>query len=320
MVIKFQSKDKSIDDLSVDVTRVHIVAAAFGYESRALEFTDAYLKKCPRPVFAVANFSDLKEGEGRAKNDKFLAEQNINAINISSQQYEDFKGYVDEILSQSRTDKNKSITVYLDYSCMPRSWYCNLSVYLLKTLLPGDALQLWYTPGKYNKKAFSPSGIDDFDVFSGQASLSPVSRTHILGLGFESVRAQAILAVVDPEYLVCFYADPGVGEEYVERVINENSDLLNAAHHRIKLPLASFETAFTRLRGVTQEFRSSGDVILIPDGPKPLVLAASLVPLTVAQPGVTCLHVRRRSRKPEAALDVTPAAVPFGAELIVGGT
>lgn len=39
----------------------------------------------------------------------------------------------------------------------------------------------------------------------------------------------------------------------------------------------------------------SGQVIIIPDGPKPLIMAMSLIPDIVKKDGVTCLHISRNT-------------------------
>lgn len=303
-----QVRDKEALDLAI---------AAFGYESRASVFCSKLRAIRPKADFILVDYQDLRNGPGFEKNQAFLRAFGHPVVAVASIDYEIFVRNVSERIAEQRAKRPGRLTLHLDYSCMPRNWYCRLAVWLIDQLGANESLQLWYTPGEYSPKAFSPSGIDDFDVFSGQASVRAIRRTHIVGLGFEGTRTGAILSVVDPEYLICFYADPGVNPGYVDRVKAENSEILLSCQHQLKLSLEDFGQSFYRLRAVVQEFHEAGDVILIPDGPKPLVLAASLIPTTLEMPGVTCLHVRRKSREPEAALEVSGIGDPIGAELTV---
>jgi hypothetical protein len=63
---------------------------------------------------------------------------------------------------------------------------------------------------------------------------------------------------------------------------------------------------------MTREFSALGDVILVPDGPKPLVLAASLVPEFLCKPGIVSFHVRRRKTEHLSTVDVSAAGDIYG--------
>lgn len=289
----------------------HILIAAFGYESRAAEYTKKYSDQYPKGESALVSFSDYVTGDGRQSNDIFLQSQKLDSICICSNEYDRYVEFIDDKLKTLQASTNQ-ICIHVDYSCMPRSWYCSLIRHLTISLRIGDQIEAWYTPGHYNEKAFSPTGIEDFDVFDGIASLRPRARTHILGLGFESGRTQAIMSVIDPKFIVCYYAHPGVDETYSERVIEENKRILSVANRTASLPLSDIASAYCKLRSIVLDYEAIGDVILIPDGPKPLVLAASLIPMSIDKPGITCLHVRRRARDVTATYDVISAGAPIG--------
>src|SRR5262249_4156759 len=141
-----------------------------------------------------------------------------------------------------------------------------------------------YTPGKYQETSYPTAGTSDFRIFSGRPTLSAPSRTHFFGLGFDRIRSQAIWSVLDPHNLVCFYADPAAEPAYVARVKRDNREALNAAAYTFKVPMDDFVIAYSKLMATVQQFRSMGDVIIVPDGPKPLVLASSIVPLAMEEP------------------------------------
>jgi hypothetical protein len=208
----------------------NILIAAFGYESRAALYTKSFIDLYGLKDYLIVDFQDFKIGLGRKKNEQFLSDMGIQTLEITSADYDLFIEKVEAKINSVRALNCQPIAIHVDYSCMPRSWYCGLATRLAKFIKPNeDQLLLWYTPGLYNPNAFEPSGIDDFDVFLGQASLSPSARTHILGLGFESVRAQAILTVIDPEYMICYYAHPGL-----EAVMNPKMSMVEGEQRNPK--------------------------------------------------------------------------------------
>lgn len=60
-----------------------------------------------------------------------------------------------------------SITVHIDYSSMPRSWYCKLPILLEKIIRKTDKIYFWYTEGDYpaSHEEYPSSGIDAFSFF-----------------------------------------------------------------------------------------------------------------------------------------------------------
>ena len=67
----------------------------------------------------------------------------------------------------------------------------------------------------------------------------------------------------------------------------------------------------SKLCDTANELLPVGDVILIPDGPKPLIFALSLVPDLVGKQGITCLHIARNNDYFES-VDVTPTGKVCG--------
>ncbi len=67
----------------------------------------------------------------------------------------------------------------------------------------------------------------------------------------------------------------------------------------------------SKLSEIATEFLLLGNVILIPDGPKPLIFAISLIPDILCKSGLTCLHISRNSEYFEA-VDVTATGTVYG--------
>jgi hypothetical protein len=287
-----------------------------GYEERSSYWARKILE--PRAVdrnhpWCVLGFVDAKTELTRQDNDKFYKGHGLFVPEFPNT---DSDGVLDLVLKEvevvMRQNPKHGIEVHVDYSSMPRLWYCSLFVLLERSLRSIDRLFFWYSAGIYEATDYPTAGVSDITVFSGHPSLSPKTRTHIFGLGFDRIRASAIFRVLDPQNLICFYGDPVVRHEYVQKVNRDNRDLLSSAKLVFTAPIADFGTAFGRINSITREAAASGDVILVPDGPKPLILASSLVPCFLGSRGIVSLHVRRRKSESRTLVNVRPTGQLFG--------
>lgn len=286
-----------------------------GYESRSSDWMRHTLTVLPpseKDVYFILGFSDYRQALNRPQNDEFYRENGLSVL-VPQDEGKDALNAVKEVVSARITESGeKPLEVHVDYSSMPRSWYCKLPFVLSEIVRSRDKLFFWYTPGKYPKTEYPTAGVADFKVFSGTPSLNPGIRTHLLGLGFDRIRSHAIWSVLDPTNLVCFFASPGTHADYVKRVERDNKDILAAANHVFSVDMRDFAYAYSRIAGVVREFHGMGDVILVPDGPKPLILAASLVPEVLRHSGIVCFHVSRRTNQQSEPVNVDPIGPAYG--------
>ena len=93
-------------------------------------------------------------------------------------------------------------------------------------------------------------------------------------------------------YTVCSaYYSNDVEMGKILRHINKKSIDQALSSHQFLIDDFSFMVA--KLCEITNEYLAIGDVILVPDGPKPLIMAMSLVPQLLNKQGVICIHVSR---------------------------
>ncbi len=187
------------------------------------------------------------------------------------------------------------INIHIDYSSMPRSWYCSLPLLLFEKFKHKSKLFFWYSEGVYSINAAYPSSsLKGFQHFSGYPSL-PIDRKriHILSLGLDSIRTQAIISIVDPEMLVLCYAFEPQNIELKNGIEKVNQHALSLAALRFSLPIDDMEFMRSKLTEIVVELNELGDVIMIPDGPKPLIMAMSLVSQLLRIDGFTCLQIER---------------------------
>lgn len=303
-----------------NVKRLFVVASGYESRSRALAEKVLVSSHSANATFLVYGFTEYKEMGSRQENDMFYGKNKLDVIPCSANDADSFLGSLDKAVTSIANTPNIQLEVHIDYSCMPRKWYCNIPLLLSRVLRANHRAYMWYTPGVYPKPEYPTAGIHDFTVSSGHPSLSPSFRTHLFGLGFDKVRSAAIHSVLDPEHLICFYADPAVNPQYATRVREDNEDVLAAASHILTVPLHEFVTAYSMLGSLVREYRAKGDVILVPDGPKPLILAASLIPQTHGGDGVVCFHVTRGKTPVFMPIDVLPLGDAFGFSFCGAGT
>ena len=93
-------------------------------------------------------------------------------------------------------------------------------------------------------------------------------------------------------YTVCS-AHYSQDSEMEQRVHVKNRKVLERAVSSASFFTDDFSFLVARLCEMANEYLPLGDVILVPDGPKPLIMAISLVPQIIGREGVVCMHVSR---------------------------
>jgi len=183
-----------------------LCVAVSGYEGRCTEWARKTGLASWRQ-WVVLGFKELRNVLSRPESDRFYAEQRLEIIDFSRDDSDGVISFVVAAIQRSLA-ADAPLHVHIDYSCMPRKWYCKLPLAIEQVLRARDKAFFWYTAGNYSVGEYPTAGVSDFQVFAGRASLSATSRTHVFGLGFDKIRANAICSVLDPQYLICFYANP----------------------------------------------------------------------------------------------------------------
>lgn len=290
-----------------------------GYEKRSVYFARKILKLgISAGQFLVIGFDDFTDYLNRIENDKFFSKLGVKVKPFKQNKKELVIGYIIKAIKERVASAgDEPIEIHIDYSCMPRLWYCYLPSIVEKVLRKQDRVYFWYTPGHYiNDFEYPTAGVEDFKLFSGKPTVCPDIRTHIFGLGFDKIRTQAIWSVLDPSNLICYYAIlPIVAkyyEDYLERVKKDNQEILMLANGKFSVPMDDFVFSLSKIVSMVRQYRNLGDVILVPDGPKPLILATSLASLMFNVSGIVCFHVRRQRSYTYQPVDVEGIEEPIG--------
>lgn len=289
---------RNIEFNSIDFSKTpqnQLFLCAIGYEQRST-FLLSILKKFlpPENIFCIF-FDDYEKHKHSLQAFEEFKSTGVNIHIIKYSEYDKVINLLAKIVEQ--TQKNKEpFSLHIDYSSMPRVWYCRIPNYMYNHLQSTNYAHFWYSEGHYltDSERFPSAGVNNFTVFSGKPSLSANNhRSHIFGLGFDHIRSQAILSVIDPSFLIVCYSFPPADKSVEEKILTANKDIFSSSVFSFSLPINDFCRTISKINDITRDLHCKGDVVLLPDGPKPLILAMSLIPPIIGKEGIVCLHITR---------------------------
>ena len=88
---------------------------------------------------------------------------------------------------KSVIENKKDARIHIEYSSMPRSWYCKLPELFCSIMSLQCQIYFWYTEGTYENEHHT-AGIESYVLYSGIPSIAHIHRTHFIGIGFDSDR------------------------------------------------------------------------------------------------------------------------------------
>lgn len=303
---------KSVLYEEVEIQNKDIFICAMGYEQRSFYLYNELKGKVNDRNVLVLVFEDYSRYEKTR-----IQVEKIRKLGIHNYQFE----YYDSLNMLEKIEKfvenlrgKENITIHVDYSSMPRSLYCQIPQIFEKTMREGDEVYFWYVEGEYpdNYEEYPSAGIESFSLFSGKPSLRmDKKRVHVLSLGFDVVRTQAMISILDPESLIVCNAYNSSNKTMRNNVKKVNKDIISQARMIVSVQLDDFSFMLSKMCELAYEYQPIGDVVFIPDGPKPMIMAISLVPHLVNLEGVTCLHIAR-NREHFNVIDVIPKGKILG--------
>lgn len=283
-MVKIIDKHFNIDD----VDSGDVLICTVGYEERSIYMLDKLKNIIKKQNILVFCFQDLLNEERIASyiNDILNSE-----IMVSYVSYEDANKVFNEIMSFLSKDDRNTKTIFIDYSAMPRAWYSKLPINLLSISANIDYL---YVLGKYqdDEDNYPCAGIDSFSMI-GKPSLRNSNRLHVIGIGYDSTRTTGLISILDPDAFCICSAHHSKDDEMEKRVQKVNRSIVSQALFSISLYIDDFSYMVAKLCELAYEYSSLGDVIFVPDGPKPLIMAMSMVPQIVEKEGIMCMHISR---------------------------
>lgn len=296
-------QDLSIGDLQE--SPYDLVIWCDGYEERSTFLPSTFSKELAR-CHAVLCFADDSTPHERSSS-YFEEDWPSNHLGHTSGSIKRLVKELEELLP-----KKKKLRVLIDYSCMPRDWYAGIL-----TILPEkcESISFDFSYSIANHvDPIKPSNVKDYYAVYGCESISTASDLTIavLGLGFEGIAPLKILDKLEPDITEMFIADPGVFEDYADRAINSNSDVIlhyleDDKDKILRLPLRSMEMAMRGIYELMSPYLVGDNLVMIPMGPKPFVLASII--MAMSYKNVSCMNIKKS--------DATRSSAPANGELII---
>lgn len=279
----------------VPVQKNDIFICSIGYEARSTYLYEKFLTKVDPNNILVFSFDYLLEAKFKESGERYKVVSEATVISSSYDNVEDVLKHI-QVFIKARSSDARSISIHVDYSGMPRNWYCRFPSEFGRFLTNKDVVYFWYVDGIYKEdyRAYPCAGIENYHLFSGKPTLrSGQKRVHMICLSYDNTRTLAAISTLDPELLIVFDAFDSNRREIHDNVVNLNKSIISRAARAYSLQMDDFVLMLSNLCELSNGYVVSGDVILVPDGPKPLIFAMSLVTYFVDKPGITCLHMTR---------------------------
>lgn len=281
-----------VKDLNVqNVGQYHYDLAIFasGYEERCSAIPQL-LNPSKMVNVVVLGFTEENTDEQRLLNDNYFTTTWVEKITLSSSN-DDREIY--NILNTvfNNAYNKRAIHILVDYSSMSRLWYAgvlNWAKFFSK--VDEIRIDMLYAPGVHREK-ISPMVINDILSIPGceGSATSLFQSIAVFGLGFDSYAALCVLDRIEPDCYYTFLASPTIFPDYPEIVLRKNDDLIRSAKNTLSLPLFSVEQTYNALGEIVSLHKDEADIIFVPMGPKPHVLASVLLAMKFRE--ITCLRV-----------------------------
>jgi hypothetical protein len=173
----------------------------------------------------------------------------------------------------------EEITIFVDYSCMTKSWYYSIILYLSKVNTHFKKVKaiFSYTPSIYSKP-LPPKSNTDILPLPGKCRISDNKpKALIVCLGYEQNKAQGIIDQLDPKLTYIFYTDPALDPVFVQTIKENNSNILEQDKNIITYPFDNLLYLERELTSLYYFLKDEYNIIIAPLGPKPFTFIAMMM-------------------------------------------
>jgi len=169
------------------------------------------------------------------------------------------------------SSKKEEITIFIDYSCMTKSWYYSIILYLSEVNTNFKKVRAFfsYTPSIYSEP-LPPKPNKDIQPLPGKYRIpNNKPKALIVCLGYEQNKAQGIIDQLDPKLTYIFYTDPALDNKFVQTIIKNNTNILEQDKNVITYPFDNLLYLERELTSLYYLLKDDYNIIIAPLGPKP---------------------------------------------------
>lgn len=174
----------------------------------------------------------------------------------------------------------ENFTLLVDYSCMTKSWYYSIILYLSKKNLKQKNIRVLfsYTPSKYSEP-LKPKPNADIAPLPGKYVIpTDKPKALIVCLGYEQNKAEGIIEHLDPKFCHIFYTKPSLDSLFSKKIEENNTTIISERKNQITTyafgDLLNLERS---LNSLYQTLKKDYSIIIAPLGPKPFALVSMIM-------------------------------------------
>ncbi|AWM14124.1 hypothetical protein DI487_09865 [Flavobacterium sediminis] len=185
-------------------------------------------------------------------------------------------GFLKEKISSIKKDE---INIFIDYSCMTKSWYYSIILYLSEVNIDFKKVRTFfsYTPSVYSEP-LPPKPNTDIQPLPGKYRIpNNKPKALIVCLGYEQNKAQGIIDQLDPKLTYIFYTNPALDNRFVQTIKDNNSNILEQDKNIITYPFDNLLYLERKLTSLYYLLKDDYNIIIAPLGPKPFTFIAMMM-------------------------------------------
>ncbi|MGN7707561.1 hypothetical protein [Chryseobacterium sp. 22543] len=173
-----------------------------------------------------------------------------------------------------------SLKIVVDYSCMTKSWYYIIMLYLSNKefSLKKVTCIFSYTPSKFSEP-LRPKANSDISPLPGKITI-PNNRPKalIVGIGYEENKAQGIIDQIDPAKVFLMYSKPTLDEKFTNSIEINNENVLKYYSDTTETyNFSDLVDIENKLKTIYYKFCGEYNIIISPIGPKPFTFVSMIL-------------------------------------------
>lgn len=224
----------------------------------------------------IEKTNSIKKSIALSYNDYYKTEKRLKLVKQVIKNPKEISQLLDKEFSSL---KKENVKIIIDYSCMTKSWYYTMILYLKKKKLGFNSITVYfmYTPSKHENPQ-SPKPNSEIAPLPGKYIVpTDKPKALIVCLGYEQSKAEGIIEHLDPKEYFLLYSKPALDEKFVNKIEENNSNILLDNKNTITFPLNNLLILERELTSLYYLLKDEYHIIIAPLGPKPFTFMSMLL-------------------------------------------
>lgn len=303
------SSIKYIDPAQIADYKADLFITALGFESRSTVVARKFESHSCKKI-AIENMQAAKEFSYQ-ENLSYFKDQGFDIVKVESE-LPDLGGIFHSLTGES-------LNLVIDFTNMSPLWYNEFFSWFHRELsMKGKVrLRTAYTMASYVPKSGYKKVRKLHDFLQEEIKPAQNKKTALLlGLGQEKKVSDMIHNLINPDLVYLFYADPPAARGFVEKVFENNHNLINDVPIRnlVSYNIRNGQEIYQSLINIILPLRNEYSIVLIPHGPKIFSVVSMLVHL-----GYPDIRISYPRFKKHVIADRLPADEPVVLDILFEG-